>query len=228
MRTYWFAVGTTFILPLGLIIGAAICQRKIKPVLLGVLCFTIMQLFLRIPLLRYVAAQAWYTEERRLHPLLIIAGIALSAGLFEEIGRWIFMKKGKLKSRADCIAFGIGHGGIEALVLVGLNVVLLGSQPQLLASTPSASMLQTGIERLSAMLLQVSLTVFVWYGLCHKQKSRLLMAIFLHGLIDFFTAYLQMKQMDIWTIEWIVCGISLLLAAISLYVLGKEKHEKQA
>ena len=216
MRTYWFAVGTTFILPLGLIIGAAICQRKIKPVLLGVLCFTIMQLFLRIPLLRYVAAQAWYTEERRLHPLLIIAGIALSAGLFEEIGRWIFMKKGKLKSRADCIAFGIGHGGIEALVLVGLNVVLLGSQPQ------------TGIERLSAMLLQVSLTVFVWYGLCHKQKSRLLMVIFLHGLIDFFTAYLQMKQMDIWTIEWIVCGISLLLAAISLYVLGKEKHEKQA
>lgn len=223
MRAYWFALITTFILPIGLIITVAIRQHKTAPVLLGVLCFVIMQISLRIPLLRYVAAQSWYMETMRAHPFLVAALIALSAGLFEEGGRWFFMKKGKLKTPADCVAFGIGHGGIEALLLVGLNVALLGSQSQILASTPSASLMQTGVERVSAMLLHVGLTAFVWHGLCHRQKSWLWAAVFLHGVVDFAAAYLQMKQVDIWTIEWLICGASMLLFAVGMYLLKKRK-----
>ncbi len=228
MMAYWFAIVATFILPAGLIIGAAIRQRKVMPVLLGILCFMVAQVFLRIPLLRYIATQTWYIEQMRAHPILVTACIALSAGLFEEVGRWIFMKQGKLNTLADGIAFGIGHGGIEAILLVGLNVVLLGTQPQLLAETSAVSFMQTGVERMSALLMHVSLTLLVWRGLRLHRKSWLFAVILLHGLVDFFAAYLQMMQVSIWTIEWVLCGMTLVLCAVSVSLLWKDKSKNRA
>lgn len=50
---------------------------------------------------------------------------ALAAGLFEETGRLVamkfFMKKNLDKGNA--LMYGVGHGGVEAILLVGLTYV---------------------------------------------------------------------------------------------------------
>src|SRR5690625_2683858 len=48
---------------------------------------------------------------------------ALMAGVFEEVGRYIMMRFALKKYRdwQDGLAFGIGHGGIESILILGLS-----------------------------------------------------------------------------------------------------------
>src|SRR5699024_12503314 len=56
------------------------------------------------------------------NPLVYAIYASLAAGVFEEIGRFIgfrFLLK-KFRSWKDGIAYGIGHGGIESMLVVGM------------------------------------------------------------------------------------------------------------
>ena len=57
------------------------------------------------------------------------------------------------------------------------------------------------IERLLAMLLHISLTVIVFYGVVSEEKRYLPLAIILHMLMDTFAALYQRGAVPLWSAE---------------------------
>lgn len=181
--------------------GMIVIGRKQKGVwkffLAGLIAFFVSQICIRIPLVNLVLPHfAWFAtmqENTWLYGLFL----GLTAGLFEEAARWIgfrcAMRKGVTEAAAESrnqgIAFGLGHGGIEAMLLVGLNdivllILVLAGQGELLGVGPGM-ILVGGIERLSAMLFHIGASLLVWYGIRKKRSGIwLLLAILLHTVMD--------------------------------------------
>ena len=75
------------------------------------------------------------------------------------------------------------------------------------------------IERLLAMLLHISLTVIVFYGVVSEEKRYLPLAIVLHMLMDTFAALYQRGAVPLWSVEvwsafWTVVSV---VIAVRLY-----------
>ena len=75
------------------------------------------------------------------------------------------------------------------------------------------------IERLLAMLLHISLTVIVFYGVVSGEKRYLPLAIVLHMLMDTFAALYQRGAVPLWSVEvwaafWTVVSV---VIAVRLY-----------
>jgi uncharacterized membrane protein YhfC len=75
------------------------------------------------------------------------------------------------------------------------------------------------IERLLAMLLHISLTVIVFYGVVSEEKRYLPLAIALHMLMDTFAALYQRGVVPLWSAEvlsafWAVVSV---VIAVRLY-----------
>ena len=93
-------------------------------VVVGALVFLVFQLLTRIPLLAVLGTQPWYQQMAE-NIVLIGLFLSLTAGLFEEIGRYLafrFVLKSRLQIK-NGVAYGVGHGGFEAMALVGLTYV---------------------------------------------------------------------------------------------------------
>ena len=186
-------------------------------VLLGALTFFVFQLVLRIPLMQLLSpiypGKVPITGGWR----LTLYGFFLSftAALFEEGGRVIvytlFLRKRKDWSNAA--AFGIGHGGFEAISLVGLayinNLVLmiminmgvlntagsaeaaLAQAVQTLTDTQPALFLLAGIERLFAVTLHIGFSLLVVYGLVSKRTIFVFYSFLAHFLLNFPLIFVQ-------------------------------------
>ncbi len=145
----------------------------------------------------------------------------LLAGIFEECGRFIafrfFLKNHSTKETA--ITYGIGHGGIECIIVLGLGMfsnlsmafainsgaftVIMENIPaeQLSAYEGIMSTLTTatfglflwGIwERIFAVLFHIALSVLVFAGAREKSRFYLFpLAILLHAGLDIFAALYQ-------------------------------------
>ncbi|MGC3953656.1 MAG: YhfC family glutamic-type intramembrane protease [Propionicimonas sp.] len=171
----------------------------------GALAFITSQLLIRIPLMSLVVPGL----DPHLSGFLLSGPVAsYSAGLFEETGRLVLML---LAMKAfhrwiDGVGFGFGHGGIEAIVLVGLTMasnlalavmINAGQWPAIAASLPPEAanqvfdaltgsapptFLLAGVERLSAISLHVACSVVVLAGVVHRRKALAwLVAVVLHG-----------------------------------------------
>lgn len=233
-------------LPIGLAIYFVKKEKaSIKSILVGALVFIVFQILTRVPLLQVLSQQAWYFKMAS-NVVLLGIFLGLTAGLFEEIGRFLGFKL-LLKNRlswADGVAFGIGHGGIEAILLVGLSfinnifysfsinsgtldsitanlpsdaVYLLKNQ---LINTPSHLFLAAGVERIFAIALQIAFTLVVLYGVKKKAFKYVVLAIGLHFLVDSPLPLLMSSGLNLWVIE-IFVGIC---AAIALYFIIKSKE----
>lgn len=163
--------------------GCLLLLRRKKNVwisfLIGALCFFLSQTVLRIPILsmlqKNLAFQMWTWG----NPLIYLVLLAFSAGLFEEAARYIgfYCSKKHHDHLLDAIAFGLGHGGIEAILMVLLPAILtsnLSLEQSLIAS----------FERVVSIFAHVGFSIFVWYSV-HTHKRRYLgAAILLHMLVD--------------------------------------------
>ena len=161
----------------------------------------------------------------------VLYGITM-AGVFEECGRYVILKWGlkKNRTRENAVMYGIGHGGIEVLVVllpsiitylavavlfstgnVGnvLNALKITEENasaalpavQAAASFNYTMMFMNTIERLSAMFLHIGLTVIVYHGVIKAKRGFLLLAIILHMLMDTFPALYQKGMMPLWAVE---------------------------
>ena len=184
-------------------------HRPLRPLFAGILVFVLSQLVLRMPLLSLLQGFGWFGEMAQ-NPWLYGLFLGLSAGVFEEVGRWLgftFLLK-KERGWLDGVAFGIGHGGVEAVVLVGfLNVnnlfyaiaINTGMLPLLtaglpdetaqlitrqLAETPAVDFLLGGVERIFAMVIQIALSILVLRGVRAKNYLWLAGAVLAHLLVD--------------------------------------------
>lgn len=128
----------------------------------------------------------------------------LAAGLFEETGRFLafqFLLRNR-RERTAALAYGAGHGGAEAFLLVGLTMLsnlILGftyanaaSVPpeiapavEVLLATPASMFLWSGLERLTAMTLHISLSVPVFAAVRTGRRWLFPAAILAHAVFDF-------------------------------------------
>ena len=154
----------------------------------------------------------------------------LAAGIFEETGRFLafrFVLKGRKKVTA--LSYGIGHGGMEAFLIVGLTMVsnlILGLMytsggtlpPELagpvetLLSTPPSSFLWSGFERLTAMALHMALSVLVFASVRTRRRWLFPAAILIHAAVD-FAAVTANAHLPVAATECLVFLLTLLAAA---------------
>lgn len=229
----------TFILSVGFPLGLVIYFYKkerisIKAVFIGALMFFLFQIILRIPALTFIQNQLWYQSFAVKNLALTVIMLAFTAALFETVGRFIglrYILRKKL-DRKNGIAYGIGHGGIEAILLVGLsyaaniiyslliNAGVADSSlvPQLL-STPPSLFLLAGIERAFAILFHIAAALLVTYGIMKNKKIYIFYSFMFHFLLDGVLVVLQISGMPIWAIElW-----AALIGILSLVFIIKSK-----
>ncbi len=208
---------------------------SLKAILVGALVFIVFQLLTRIPILSMLNNQEWYRDlsaASLLFSAFLVGGF--SAGLFEEMGRFLgfrYFLRDKL-SWQNGVAFGIGHGGIEALVLVGLtyvnNIVLsiMINQglfdsiiaPQLGAETaafvksqltglPPVTFLLGGLERLLTMIIHIALSLLVLYAVIHKKIAFLFYAILLHTMLNALAVIIA-QEFGLWYAQLFILAMA--------------------
>ncbi|WOO87887.1 YhfC family glutamic-type intramembrane protease [Mollicutes bacterium LVI A0039] len=200
-------------------------QIYLKTVLVGALTFFISQVVIRIPLLGAIQTQSvWAISLSITSPLVFGLFLSLSAGVFEEVARYIAMTY-ILKNRRgtkQAIAFGIGHGGIEAILLVGINAIVM-----LFMYIPSVApqmIIASGVERLSAIAIHITLSVIVMKGVVNRRKVFLISAILLHTLFNFVAIYLSTIGSSVAIIELVL----ICLGMIGLVFVKKQySNEKE-
>ena len=162
-----------------------------KAFLWGAAAFVVSQLLIRIPILQLVLPNfGWFAVMQRF-PWMYGLFLGLTAGRAEETGRWIAARcflKGK-DTLAHGLAFGLGHGGIEAMLLVGPNmfagaVMVLAGQEALFPAE-WAGVLVGGAERIFAMAFHVGASLLVLYGVRQGKAFRYwALAVALHTVLD--------------------------------------------
>lgn len=206
-----------FFVPIGLLIYF---RTKLKadfaPFFFGCLIFIVFALILESTLNRTLLLSTGSFGDTILkNPWLYALYGGLAAGIFEETGRLIYFKyilKSKLKS-SNALMYGAGHGGIEAILLVGFtyinNIVfsllinanngnlktILGANYDLLyndvsklGTIPSLDFLLGGFERLCAISLHLALSVLVFIAVTRVNKRYLyFLAVLLHAFVNFTT-----------------------------------------
>lgn len=174
----------------------------------------------------------------------------LAAGLFEETGRYMAMKfcMKKTLSRENAILYGVGHGGAEAILLIGLTYVnnliysllintgalssllsaydagtqqTLMQQLDVLGTTPAFSFYLAGIERIGAMLLHIVLSYLVYLAVKKRKTGFYVLSIFLHAFLDAGIILLA-SRLSVLLSEFI------LIAAVALLAFLLFRYEKNA
>jgi len=208
----FITMAITLLLP---VILTIIVAKKHKKVLLavasGILSFFVLQVLIRIPLLQLTSKIKIETD---LAIFIYLFFMAFSAALFETVGRYIFIK---LLLKQDFryetgLAHGIGHGGIETIVLIGMSYInylifafiinsgnlgtVTDALPQAaaeeilllrdtLTNTNSYLFLVAGLERVFTIFIHIALSVLMMYGFKTKKYYYFLIVLAIHFLVDF-------------------------------------------
>ena len=112
-------------IPLGVFIYILVKKRNyLKSYVIGALVFFITQICLRLPLINNVMVKFdSFNIFKSFYPVAYIIFLGITAGVFEECGRYMGFKLTLKKHRrfGDGVAFALGHGGIEALRIAGIS-----------------------------------------------------------------------------------------------------------
>lgn len=213
------------ILPIFLSVYALV-KRQSLPLILGAIAFTVSQMFLRIPLLNMLAKNSMeYHTFQLTNPILFLAVIALSAGIFEETARYIAMRVFmQQKEGKAAIYFGIGHGGIEALMLVGIPFLMHLSTA--LIATSEVTMYLGAVERVIAMSIHICFSIIVFYSVKNRKPFYLLLTIVLHGLTNFIVVFIA-SQFSMFVAEFAIAVMAALLIALSIYLMRGMYHNEK-
>lgn len=220
----WITALVSIFLPIVLLIMWKKKRKvKIAPFFIGALIFIIFALVLEnichsffiirdSALSRFVNGNTW---------VYVLYG-ALAAGLFEETGRFVafkfFMKNNDDKESA--VTYGIGHGGIESILVVGFSMLSsiflistlnsMGGIDNYVALVPEESQdmvrsslmslyttapyvyLMGAVERVATIAFHIALSVFVFMAVKRPGKWYFYpVAILLHVFLDVFAVLYQ-------------------------------------
>jgi uncharacterized membrane protein YhfC len=239
-------------------IGTPIClflyfrkkfDAKVIPMIFGVLGFVIFALVLESSIHRVVIINFSLREKPAIY---IIYGI-LMAGVFEETARFIAFNilKRKFSGIGTGFAYGVGHGGVESVLLAGITMlfaavasiiintgnvetitgrfqgdalVAINGQINALVSSAPYMFLISGLERLMAIVIQISLSIIVFYSVYNKKLYLFPLAVLIHAIIDFPAAAFQVGVIkNVFLVEGIVLIFAVASAFFAKYIHGMEK-----
>ena len=243
-------LGVSALIALGAPLAMAFVFRRrtgasLKYFAIGAVVFFVSQIVLRlpwqIPLAKFVQANT--TADSAL-TYAFIAFSALTAGLFEETGRWCgyrFLIKEERSWRV-AVMYGLGHGGIESILLIGINMAVLwvlyvalarGIQlplpkdkldaiARVVSGLTPGQTLAGGIERLFALCLQVGFSVVVLQVFVRSQLRWLAYAMAMHFVVD-FCAVVALKRGGALFAEALVGAF----AVASLVLIARMRRSEQ-
>ena len=179
---------------------------------------------------------------------LIVVGLAfgLSAGLFEEVARFIVYRRWLKEARTwrEGLMYGAGHGGAEAIILGAftlLTVIQLVTLQDADLSTivppeqleqaqmqveqfwalPWYAVFLGTVERLAALCLHLAMSLMVLQAFTRNNKLWLAAAIGWHTLVD-AVAVVSVQRLSIYATE----GLIILLALISVWIVFRLRTEE--
>ena len=150
--------------------------------------------------------------------------LGLLAGIFEETARWIGIRLLKNRARSWKTAFGlgIGHGGIESILLVGIPVLInfvyalsMRATPGALGPLASAQVnaflnvswdapLMGAVERVTTLIMQITLTALVWAAIVERKPVLFWGAVLWHAFFDALAVALPQAGVSLWILEGIL------------------------
>jgi uncharacterized membrane protein YhfC len=194
----------------------------------GALVFFVSQVVLRVP---WQAPLAIFLSKRTGGSGALWTGFllfsCLTAALFEETGRYVAYRtllKNERNPRAG-VMYGIGHGGIESILFVGLSLVgiLVAARMDRMGAIPAGPGLETlrkqvadltvmgglaaGLERVSAIGLHVALSLVVLQVFARGGLRWLWIAMAVHAGTN-AVAVLLIKPLGIWPTELLVFAVA--------------------
>lgn len=184
-------------------------KERITTILIGAVCFILFALILEKPIQNVLAfPTALGLPNHALsnffnaNPILLAFVAGLFPGLFEETGRFVAFKTilRKRKNRETSISYGIGHGGIEVVVLLGLTYInyiiyalminsglmqttinqMMEIAPEqvgqleeiivMLTTFSGTTLLINVVERIFAVMFHIGASILVFYACKDKSK----------------------------------------------------------
>jgi len=190
-------------------------QKLLSAWVLGAAGFFVTQMVIRLPILTVLQSQPWFISFSQNNGFLYAFTLAFTAGLFELAGRFVVAKlMAKNLNYKRGLAAGMGHGGIEAMLLIGMaylnNVLyilminngtfdavvndaaatgvdvsaLLLIKDQLVSASPALFLL-AGFVRILPMTRHVAMRLIVCYGVATGSPWKsALICLGIHTLMD--------------------------------------------
>lgn len=179
----------------------------------------------------------------------------LAAGLFEETGRYLamrFLMKKSLNCR-NALMYGVGHGGIEAILIVGLTeinniaisiLINSGQAETLFASMggmgesaqavlaqfwelPGWQFYMAGVERVIAIALHIALSYLVYRAVSGHKLRFYFLAVALHFLTDAVTVVIN-TRLPVAATEGVLLVLVALICFLTYRLAGGGRSEKTA
>ena len=225
-----------------LIIWKIKTKAKLVPFWIGCLIFPVFALVIESVCVAGIA----FADKKMLNllsnNLLLYTFSAAMAGIFEETGRFVAFKflLRKYKDRRDSVTYGIGHGGIESIILVGGSAALtlfialvtnsgllkqfttayneglkeaIIDSVEAMASGTFGTYMLAFFERISAVMIHISLSVLVFVSVRQKGKLWLYpLAVFLHFAVDCTVILPHVLGTPLWVFEIVFFLASLAVA----------------
>lgn len=199
--------------------------------------------------------------EQLLHSLVLFSGMGaalqgniwlyglyggLAAGIFEETGRLLAFRfvLRRRQGQITALAYGIGHGGVEAFLVAGLTMInnlIIGlvyvnpetAPPEIaaaakaLAATPAGMFLWSGFERLTAIGLHMALSVLVFA--CVRTNRRWLYpaAILIHAAVN-LAAVISNAYLPIAATELLVLALTVFVVLLAAQIYKKLSQDTSA
>lgn len=204
-----------FAVPIALLIYYKRKGADILPFFIGCAVFVLFALILEALMHQLVLKVLPVGEKIMGNTLLYALYGGLAAGVFEETGRYLAFRtvlKKRLGNDRNALMYGAGHGGIEAILLLGfayisnivMSVLINAGQTELLTAGTAgeaAAQLKAVFETLTAtapwtyllgmaeravaITTHICLSVLVWFAAKKPGKGWLFpLAILLHAALD--------------------------------------------
>ncbi len=249
-----------FTIPVVLIVAWKMRTKKsVVPFFAGVLVFMVFAQGLEtIPHMIFVITDNPLSRVVNGNPVIYALYGGLMAGLFEEIGRFVafrFLIK-KYPEKETAVTYGIGHGGIECILVLGVGYIQYYMYGQLINNGTIDKMLESmagdaksqeavqtlidsiinmeksacwiaGWERISALMLHIGLSILVFQAVKIAEKKYMLwVAVGLHMLFDIPAALYQKGMLRLIPTEIILCVFSLGMLAYGIMVYRSMEGKK--
>ena len=246
-----FSLIIAVVLPIALIIIAKVkYNAKLSTFFIGVGTFILFAMILE-QIMHVVVIGAVGQDKLTANVWLYGLYGGMAAAVFEETGRLIAMKffMKKRLDRANAFMYGIGHGGGEAIIIVGLQCIsniataiavntgmiqaslsllddntreITYQQVSQLWTLPAYQFFFAGIERISAITCHIVMTFFTYKGVKSGKKVYIAIAYAIHFIIDFSTVVMAQYASIV-----VVEGVLLIMAAVGVFAAYKVNRSEE-
>lgn len=252
----------SFIIPVVILMAWRLRTHKsLIPALAGVLVFLVFAKLLEaIPYAFFVGFDNPLSRLVRTNDLTYAIYQGIAAAIFEEMGRYIAFSQFLTKYQDDrhfAVTYGIGHGGIECMIVLGwtdlqyyVGATLLNGEGKSaslpksmihqLKSLSSTDVILDGFAGLVGMVLQIALTILVFQAVRNAalRVRLLIMAMVLHGLSYIPNGLYQagmIPHLGAFVLQLLVLGFTLFMAGhiyrqmrLNEKTIEREKKKEEA